>query len=350
MTTTTFTPHPPNTFAGTTTTYLPLTSAWPSINQCNSDIYWIPDGSAVIYDPSIGASNTLLRCLPPEATQWWLQSKPTPQFTVTSLGPVVCPQAYTTAFTRVEGEGTTLVACCPTSYTFTELQTPLYTGSKGQCISSLASGQKFIYYTASAGSTGPWTLSTSIWGTPSTQTGSVHAVPINGYIFATTSATSGVGASATGMSSTIGPAKETTTSNSGNVGVSKVLSPGEKAGIGVGAALIVLLLITIGLGTFWFMRTRKRSRKTELGSEMDGNDGYAMRIGMGAGVTDHYTAERSPDPQKHNYSRGMGTEAVVVGGAKPELEALRNQRHEMDGVREVVVQELDGGGDGRRAG
>lgn len=228
------------------------------------------------------------------------------------------------------------------SYTFTELQTPLYTGSKGQCISSLASGQKFIYYTASAGSTGPWTLSTSIWGTPSTQTGSVHAVPINGYVFVTTSAT--------GMSSTIGPAKETTTSNNGNVGVSKGLSSGEKVGIGVGAALIVLLLITIGLGTFWFMRTRKRSRKTELGSRMDGNDGYAMRMGMGAGVTDHYTAERSPDPQKHNSSGGMGAEVVVVGGAKPELEALRNQRHEMDGVREVVVQELDGGGVGRRAG
>ncbi|KAH8667617.1 hypothetical protein BGZ60DRAFT_564800 [Tricladium varicosporioides] len=347
MTTTTFTPHPPLTFAGTTTTYLPLTSAWPSINQCNSDIYWIPDGSAVIYDPSIGASNTLLRCLPPEATQWWLQSKPTPQFTVTSLGPVVCPQAYTTAFTRIEGEGTTLVACCPTNYIFTELQTPLYTGSKGQCISSLTSGQKFIFYTASAGSFGPWILSTSIWGTPSTQTGSVHAVPINGYVFATTSLTSGVGASSTSMSSIIGPAKATiATSGSGNVGGNTGLSPGEKAGIGVGAALIVLLLIMIGLGALWFVRSRKRSRGMGLGSEMDVGDGYAMRTRPE--VTDHHVPKGSPDLQKRNYLTAIGTEAGIVGGAKPELEALGNQRHEMDGARDVEVQELDGGGIQRR--
>jgi hypothetical protein len=107
---------------GIWTSWLPVTTAWPSQAACDTAIwarvgintdsgYW-----PYIFDPEYGQSvaNTPT-CLPPAATQWWEQTPDTdlPQITSYSLGPLVCPEAYTTVTTTVVKSSSTSVICCP---------------------------------------------------------------------------------------------------------------------------------------------------------------------------------------------------------------------------------------------
>jgi len=115
MTTTT---RPPETNSGIITSWLEVTSAWPSVSQCSTEIYsQIGDGeglAAIAFDPYFGSSiSTQITCLPPIATSWWNQVLQTPLQTITSIGPLVCPQLYTTATTSVLNPASTFVACCP---------------------------------------------------------------------------------------------------------------------------------------------------------------------------------------------------------------------------------------------
>jgi hypothetical protein len=56
--------------------------------------------------------NTDLACLPPAATTWWANKDATPRI---SIGPIVCPEDYTTAttFTATWDPISTWIACCP---------------------------------------------------------------------------------------------------------------------------------------------------------------------------------------------------------------------------------------------
>jgi hypothetical protein len=65
----------PSTLSGIVTSWLPITSAWPSVAACQT-IVW---NNAVytqyndVDDPGYGISvDNALTCLPPVATQWWL--------------------------------------------------------------------------------------------------------------------------------------------------------------------------------------------------------------------------------------------------------------------------------------
>jgi hypothetical protein len=105
--------HPPETNDGVVTSWLPLPTAWPSVQPCSTDIYSESGGGGLAraFDPFYGKSiDTQITCLPPAATLWWSQS--TGQ-TVTSLGPLACPELYTTATTSVVNSLSTFVACCP---------------------------------------------------------------------------------------------------------------------------------------------------------------------------------------------------------------------------------------------
>lgn len=111
--------HPPETNLGIVTSWLPLTTTYPSQSGCSSDIYarWgITSGyNAVAFDPEYGISvNTSVSCLPAQATTWWDQlGLQDTTSTVISLGPVICPAQYTTIGTSLVGVGSTLVVCCP---------------------------------------------------------------------------------------------------------------------------------------------------------------------------------------------------------------------------------------------
>jgi hypothetical protein len=69
----------------------------------------------VLYDVNLMVSGGVdLTCWPPGATLWWQQNEMGPAHTATvgSLGPVVCPVAYSTVGSSVSGRST-FVACCP---------------------------------------------------------------------------------------------------------------------------------------------------------------------------------------------------------------------------------------------
>lgn len=58
------------------------------------------------------------------------------------MGPIACPLAYTTVSTSEGGVGSTLVACCPSDYTFVSL---CLAGSIGECTSPLTTGATVTY-------------------------------------------------------------------------------------------------------------------------------------------------------------------------------------------------------------
>jgi hypothetical protein len=107
--------HPPVTNNGVVTSWLPVTTAWPSIQQCSTDIYsQFGGGLALAFDPYYGRFiNTQISCLPPAATLWWSQVLQTPAQTITGLGPLECPQLCTTGTTSVINPMSTFVACRP---------------------------------------------------------------------------------------------------------------------------------------------------------------------------------------------------------------------------------------------
>lgn len=106
--------YPPSTLSGTVTSWLPITSAWPSVAECQTLVWQNPEATQFedIDDPGYGIDvNSDLTCLPPVATQWWEQTQGA--VTTYSLGPLVCPEAYFTANTSTNGPSSTWVACCP---------------------------------------------------------------------------------------------------------------------------------------------------------------------------------------------------------------------------------------------
>jgi hypothetical protein len=110
--------HPPETNGGIVTSWLPLTSTWPSVAECATGGIYSQIGAngamAIADDPFYGISiNRSLTCLPPFATLWWSQSITIPLLTHTSLGPFVCPGGYTTATASVVNDISTFVGCCP---------------------------------------------------------------------------------------------------------------------------------------------------------------------------------------------------------------------------------------------
>lgn len=112
----TFVYNTPEVNSGTTTSWLPLTTAWPSSAGCESSFYLHP-GQPFPYgwDPGLGYFfGQTQRCLPQAVTAWHEQDHQQPDgYTSLSIRPIVCPAAYTTAATAVQSGSSTLVFCCP---------------------------------------------------------------------------------------------------------------------------------------------------------------------------------------------------------------------------------------------
>lgn len=112
--TTTFSAESLTVVSGATTAYLPVSTAWVSVEACSTQIYQAQDAFFIAFDPYYGQNiQTTLRipCLPPEATSSWQQTN---SATTTVLGPTfVCPSAYTSVLNRVVNSFTNQLLCCP---------------------------------------------------------------------------------------------------------------------------------------------------------------------------------------------------------------------------------------------
>jgi hypothetical protein len=127
------TTHPAELNGGVWTSWLPVTTAWTSQSGCNSAAwarFGIQDSGdsggfwPYIYDPAYAQSvANSLTCLPPQATPWW-DGGTTVSNTITSysLGPIVCPAAYTTFSTSVVSASSTSIICCPTYVLNSQIQ------------------------------------------------------------------------------------------------------------------------------------------------------------------------------------------------------------------------------------
>jgi len=107
---------PPETNGKTVTSWIPITSAYPSQPLC-PDLFWsyVPNTIAA-WDPGYGISvdDGSHSCHPKAVTTWWdAERLGHNTLTTVSLGPFTCPQAYFTAKTSVKDTSSTMVACCP---------------------------------------------------------------------------------------------------------------------------------------------------------------------------------------------------------------------------------------------
>ncbi|KAF2432640.1 hypothetical protein EJ08DRAFT_125819 [Tothia fuscella] len=258
-----YTYHAPEVVQGTTTSWLPVTTAFPSVAGCDSAFFLFPGQPfPVAYDPGYGyfAGGTL-RCLPPAATSWHEQEHQAPDgYTSLSIRPIVCPQAFTTAVTEVRDVSSTLVMCCPSGYDLRGGQPGRVTGA---CQSTLTSGQ-VISYTASDPLSNWITTKTTV-----TSSQYMNAVAMRGWNVGSSTTSSSGSASRTSTGS------PQSSSVSGTGKPSSGLSTGAKAGIGVGVALGVVGLLCLLAAVFLVKRKSKRQKgpPPEIGTPHGVNDG-----------------------------------------------------------------------------
>lgn len=109
------TQYPPETHGGVVTSWLPITTAYPTQKGCDQSFWSYVPTVIAGWDPGYGISvDPNLSCLPEAATGWWDQER-LGRNTETrySVGPITCPEAFTTATASAQDATSTLIACCP---------------------------------------------------------------------------------------------------------------------------------------------------------------------------------------------------------------------------------------------
>jgi hypothetical protein len=111
--------HSPETSSGIVTSWLAVTTAWPTQAGCSSALWNVWSTAIVAFDPGYSLSvDKRSSCLPPAAMSWWEQDHSTHTGMTLSLGLLVCPQAYTTASSSEKHNFSTFIACCPSYVEF----------------------------------------------------------------------------------------------------------------------------------------------------------------------------------------------------------------------------------------
>ncbi|OIW23617.1 hypothetical protein CONLIGDRAFT_637587 [Coniochaeta ligniaria NRRL 30616] len=252
----------PETNSGVVTSWIPITTGYPSVQGCDK-IYWSVDPNPVAaWDPGYGLLVADSSCLPRPVTTWWDQQfLGTNTDTVLSIGPVTCPQAYYTAKTSVKDSSSTLVGCCPIGYTFASF---LGHGNPGQCMSNLDAGQVITY--AVKGQGGNFVITTQSILSKTI----VAGIPVNGWVFAQETDTAST-ACATATTTIVSLPRDTGLSN------------GAKAGIGVGVSLGVIGLLTLLAGIWMMRRARRRGNGDGSGAMAQHAHEYDPRYPAGYG-------------------------------------------------------------------
>ncbi|KAF5878472.1 uncharacterized protein Bfra_000638 [Botrytis fragariae] len=325
--------------AGVVTTWLPLTTVYPNVPSCKTELY-SPNNLTHIYayDPNQNALTFATKCWPSEARSWWNQD--TSAAAITSLGPFLCPEAYTVAVTTVVNSGSTLSGCCPSGYALWSLMSQPY---PGECTSTITSGATITYVSSWTPAADGYTTITAVLDSDH----AVQAVQINGYNFDGNSAVPTVTAfsSSTSSSSTSASASKSETaassstpSSSGAAATSTLAvsssstidSSNSSSGVGTGAKIGIAVGIAVGvvaiaalIGTIFFMRRRKRY---DTAPQQD-SPYAASQIKMNQ-VASLPSSPGSDIP--HEIGNGYGYEAHEVGNT---------QVHEMNGS---TFAELDG--------
>ncbi|ESZ97933.1 hypothetical protein SBOR_1698 [Sclerotinia borealis F-4128] len=257
--------------AGVVTTWLPLTTVYPVVPSCKSEFY-SPDNLTYIYayDPNQNALSFSTRCWPSQALSWWNQD--TAAAVVTSLGPFLCPEAYTVAVTTVVDKVSTLTGCCPSGYGLASMMSQ---PNPGQCTSTFTSGATITYVSSWTPAFDGYTTVTSVLD----KHHGIQAVQINGYNFngnsaePTSTGFSSSPSSSTSSGSRSGSGSGSATATSGSTlaaseaavtstaslssgSSSAGLSSGAKVGLAVGLSVGVIAIAAL-IAILLLMRRRK---------------------------------------------------------------------------------------------
>jgi hypothetical protein len=113
--------YPPETNDGVVTSWVPLTTTFTPSVGCESK-FRLNGPSLVAYDPGYGLDiDARVKCAPPAVTTWWEQGRlgkgrlgkgNDDGHTAASIGPLTCPNAWSTVATSVSGSSTHAM-CCP---------------------------------------------------------------------------------------------------------------------------------------------------------------------------------------------------------------------------------------------
>jgi hypothetical protein len=165
-------------FRGTTTAWLAMTTSLSADPRCSNHVYNhnAEQPSLIAFDPHLGGAADIT-CLPPAATEWLFQKAQSPRTTeetVKILGPMSCPDAYTTASMSLRNEQSTLVYCCPSEYRFVTVANH---GAWHRCTSQQVS--PLIVHYSSNGTTSSETREAG----RSSDTAKVTAIALKGWAF-----------------------------------------------------------------------------------------------------------------------------------------------------------------------
>ncbi|KAM0327665.1 hypothetical protein ACHAQA_005958 [Verticillium albo-atrum] len=240
---------PPEVNGDLTTVWIPLETAYPSHASCGS-LFWRldkqDDTPIVAWDPGYELwVDPSASCQPPAVSSWWHAEDRADDIILTrwSLGPLVCPEAYTTATTSDAGGGSTLVGCCPSDYSFVSFVGP---NRMGECTSDIRPNQVITWAEPVSAMSGKWEYTSF-----APEISSVFGLHINGWVF------NAVDAEETAAPGTSGDRGSQGGGGGGGGGWSTT-----KMVVAVGVPLGVLALAGLALALF-FYRRRARPETSE---------------------------------------------------------------------------------------
>lgn len=271
---------------GTITSWLPMSTAWPSVSGCESQMFKFVPQILAGWDPGYelfvpGAAT----CLPPQMLTWWDADKLTLGIDTTktklSVGPIVCPEAYTTATTITNAGKSTFVACCPSSYSF---QSVYAVGDTGQCVSRLRVGKPVVYMTRNSLSS--WVETTS---TVEATSSWVIGIQLNGWLFPDSTATPSSTFATQTATTTADPTSSAAGSDTPSSAADSGLSTGAKAGIGIGVGLGAVAILAV-VGALMFRRRKRKMESPPEYGAVENKDAPVAPSEMYASVPKNRTA------------------------------------------------------------
>ena len=109
--------YPAVTISGVVTSFIPLTTTYTPTPSCTEQ-YRLNGRSLVAFDPGYGLDiDSEVVCAPSAVTTWWEQGRfghgDDADHTAVSIGPLTCPDEWSTVVTSVKDVSSTQLMCCP---------------------------------------------------------------------------------------------------------------------------------------------------------------------------------------------------------------------------------------------
>lgn len=109
--------YPAETNSGVVTSWIPLTTVFTPSASCTSQ-FRLDGPSLVAFDPGYGLDiDSNAECAPPAVTTWWEQGRlgggDGNGHTAVSIGPLTCPDEWTTVASSTSQGSSTAFMCCP---------------------------------------------------------------------------------------------------------------------------------------------------------------------------------------------------------------------------------------------